>query len=79
MRFSKSFTLDPEISEYVTSTKGKGSASDRVNDLLRRAMLQEKYERLEKEAAAFFSAAGTKERPEAHAFQRAAIRTFERD
>jgi hypothetical protein len=79
MRFSKSFTLEPEISEYVTSTKGNGSASDRVNDLLRRAMLQEKYELLEKEAAAFFSAASTKERTEADAFQRAAIRTLERD
>ena len=79
MRISKSFTIESDISEYVTNTKGKRSASERVNDLLRRAMLQEKYERLETEAAAFFAIAGAKDRKETHAFQRAARRTLERD
>jgi len=41
MRIPKSFTLDPEVSNYVDETKGEQSASDRVNDLLRRAMIQE--------------------------------------
>lgn len=79
MRISKSFTIEPNISEYVTNTKGKRSASERVNDLLRRAMLQEKYERLETEAEVFFTATGAKHRKETHAFQTAALRTFERD
>jgi len=79
MRISKSFTIEPDLSEYVTNTKGNRSASERVNDLLRRAMLQEKYERLETEAESFFASAGAKHRKETHAFQKAAIRTFERD
>lgn len=83
MRISKSFTLEPDLSEYITNTKGKRSASERVNDLLRQAMLREKYERLETEAEAFFTLAGVKregnDRKESHAFQSAARRTFERD
>jgi hypothetical protein len=79
MRISKSFTIEPEVSEYVMKTKGEQSASERVNDLLRRAMLEEKYERLEAEAAAFFGVVGAKERKETQAYQRAAIRTFQRD
>jgi hypothetical protein len=46
MRMSKSLTVDPAISDYVDETKGERSASDRVNDLLRRAIIQEQYERL---------------------------------
>ena len=79
MRIAKSFTLEPELSDYVNRTKGSRSASDRVNDLLRRAMMHEKYERLEAEARAFYFAAGENERKEARAFQRAARRTFERE
>lgn len=79
MRISKSFTIEPEISEYVISTMGKRSASERVNYLLRRAMLQEKYERLEAEAEAFFAASSIKGRTETQAFQKAAVRAFERD
>jgi len=79
MKISMSFTIEPEISEYVAHTKGASSASARVNDLLRRAIVQEKYERLEAEAEAFFAVAGAKERKETHAFQTAAIRTLERD
>ncbi|MGA7685160.1 MAG: hypothetical protein WCC32_01560 [Terriglobales bacterium] len=79
MRIAKSFTIDPEISDYVADTRGERSASERVNDLLRRAIQQEKYHRLEEEAKAFFSLAGAKGRQETRAFQKAALRTFERD
>jgi len=68
-----------EISKYVIETKGEQSASERVNDLLRRAMLEEKHERLEVEAAEFFGVVGAKERKETQAYQKAAIRTFQRD
>jgi len=78
MRVPKSFTIEPEISNYVDETKGERSASDRVNDLLRRAMIQEQYERLEAEAAEFFAAANA-DRAEAREFQKASLRTFGRD
>jgi hypothetical protein len=78
MRLAKSFTIEPDINEYVDETKGDRSASDRVNELLRRAMLQEQYDRLETEAAAFFR--DTKaDRDEARAFQKASLRSFGRD
>jgi molecular chaperone GrpE (heat shock protein) len=78
MRLAKSFTIEPEINEYVDETKGDRSASERVNELLRRAMLQEQYDRLEAEAEAFFS--DTKaDRDEAKAFQKASLRSFGRD
>ena len=78
MRISKSFTIEPEISNYVDETKGEQSASDRVNDLLRRAMIQEQYERLEAEAAEFFAGANSG-RAGTKAFQKASLRTFGRD
>jgi len=78
MRIAKSFTLDPEVSNYVDETKGEQSASDRVNDLLRRAMIQEQYERLEAEAAKFFASANS-DRAETRGFQQASLRTFGRD
>ena len=78
MRLAKSFTIEPDINSYVDETKGDRSASDRVNELLRRAMLQEQYDRLEAEAADFFAHAKTA-RIETKAFQKASIQTCSRD
>jgi hypothetical protein len=78
MRIPKSFTLEEELSQYLENTKGDGSASDRVNELLRRAMVQEQYDRLEAEAADFFADRGA-DRTETKALQKAALRTFKRD
>ncbi len=77
MRLAKTFTIEPDINEYVDATKGDASASERVNKLLRRAMLLEQCERLEAEAAEFFgdTKAG---RAEAKSFQKASLRTFGR-
>jgi hypothetical protein len=77
MRISKSFTLDADVSRYVDETKGERSASERVNELLRRAMLQEQYDRLEAEAAEFFADAYP-DRTESQALQKASLRTFGR-
>jgi hypothetical protein len=78
MRTTKSFTIETEISEYVANTRGEASASERVNELLHRAIIEERYEKLEAEAASFF--ADTKRgRDETRAFQKAALRTMERD
>ncbi|MBS1841623.1 MAG: hypothetical protein JSS69_00840 [Acidobacteria bacterium] len=78
MRLSKSFTIEPDISNYVEETKGKRSASDRVNELLRRAILEEQHERLEAEARQFY-AVSESNRAESKAMQKASIRTFGRD
>ena len=78
MRLPKSFMLEPEINDYVDSTKGDRSASERLNELLRRAMLEEQYEKLEAEAASFFADAAARRR-ESKAFQKAALRSFDRD
>jgi hypothetical protein len=77
MRISKSFTIDPELSNYVDATKGERSASDRVNELLRLAMIQEQYDRLEGEAEEFFAGADS-DRAETHQFQKASLRSFGR-
>jgi len=78
MRLAKSFTIEEDISEYVEETKGMRSASERVNELLRRAMTQEQSEKLEAEAAAFFADAKN-DRAETRAMQKEALRTFSRD
>jgi hypothetical protein len=79
MKLAKSFTIEPDLNEYVATTKGTRSASERVNDMLRRAMLEEQYEKLEREAAAFFVAARKESRREVRSFQRASLRTLSRD
>ena len=78
MRLAKSFMVDAEITEYVDTTKGDRSASERVNELLKRAILAEQNDRLEAEAAAFFADTAT-DHKEAGPFQDAALRTFGRD
>jgi len=76
---SRSFTIEPYVDEYVTRTRGERSASERVNELLKRAILEEQYESLEAEAAAFFAAARPASRQEARAFQKASLRTLTKD
>jgi hypothetical protein len=78
-RLIKSYTIDPEVDEYVAATKGEHSASERVNALLRRAIIQERDEKLEVEAAAFFAPAQRKRRRSTLELQKAALRTFDRD
>ena len=78
-RIAKSFTLEPEVTDYVARTKGPHSASERVNQLLKRAMLQERYDRLEADAEAFFASMRDAERKETRAFQAASIQSITRD
>ena len=77
-KLPKSYTIEPEVNNYVEATKGGLSASKRVNELLKRAITQEQYEQLEREAAQFF-AAETGDRAETKALQRASRRALERD
>jgi len=76
-KIAKSYTIEPEIARYVSSTKGRRSASERVNELLKQGIKREQYELLEREAAAFFAREG--DRTETYAFQKATRRTLERD
>jgi hypothetical protein len=78
-RFSRSFTIDHSILDYLQRTRSGRSRSERVNELLRRAVLAEQYEALEREAAEFFAGAGRAERAEARAFTRASRRSLARD
>lgn len=78
-RFSKSFTVDRSILDYLQRTRSSGSRSERVNELLRRAILEEQYEALTREAAEFFAAAGKTERTESTAFAAASRRSIARD
>ena len=54
MRKVTSFTISSEILAEIAGSKGRGSASDRVNHLLRRAHELERREQLEQQAADFF-------------------------
>jgi hypothetical protein len=55
MRLAKTFKIDAKINEYIDASKGSRTASEGVNELLRRAMFAEQYDRLETEASAFFA------------------------
>jgi hypothetical protein len=78
-RTSQSFTVDRAILDYVQRTRSHRSRSERVNELLHRAILREQYEVLEKQAAEFYSTAGKRERAETRAFSRASQRTLARE
>jgi hypothetical protein len=77
-KLPKTYTIDPDVNNYVEATKRGLSASKRVNELLKRAISLEQYDQLEKEAAEFF-AAEAGDRHETKSLQRAARRTLERD
>ncbi len=70
--------MDRSILDYLQRTRSSGSRSERVNELLRRAILEEQYAALEREAGEFFAAAGRRERAEARAFARATHRSIAR-
>jgi len=77
-RASRSFTIDRAILEYLQRTRSNRSRSERANELLRRGILQEQNEALEKEAAEFYASIGTTERNESSAFARASHRSLTR-
>lgn len=56
MRKATSLTISEDILGKIAQTKGTRSTSERVNELLRRALEIERREGLEKEAAGFFAA-----------------------
>jgi hypothetical protein len=67
-RCSASFTVDRAILDYLQRTRSGRSRSERINESLRRGILEEQYEALEKDAAKFFDSAGMAERAESKVF-----------
>lgn len=78
-RQTKSFTIEAGVFAYVQRTRGRSSASERVNQMLKRAIHAERAAQLEREAAEFFADQSPVERRERKAFQRAARRVCARD
>ena len=79
MRKATSFTINSDILIEIAKTKGAGSTSDRVNNLLKRALELEKQERLEQEAAEFFGNNAAHSDVERAAFQKASKNAISRD
>jgi len=77
MRIPKTFTVEQSVLSEVEKTRGERSTSERVNELLKRALDLEKRERLGQEAALFYS--DVDGRREEAAFQKASLRAFGRD
>jgi hypothetical protein len=77
MRVPKTLTLEESLLAAVERTKGEGSTSERVNQLLKRALDLEREIELEREAARFYSS--TDDRQEERAFQKASLRSIARE
>lgn len=79
MRKASSFTINTDILDEISNTKGAASTSERVNKLLRRGLDAERRERLEQEAALFFADNDERSIRERRAYQKAAKQTLSRD
>ena len=80
MRIPKTLTVDELVLAEVERTKGENSTSERVNELLKRALDLERQDKLQREAALFYSEVSqVKDRQEEHAFQKASMRSIAKD
>lgn len=77
-RKTRSFSLDLDVVSQVERTKGRFSASERVNSLLKYAFEMERKANLYEEAANFFTQAPD-DREERRAYQKANVRTWARE
>ena len=77
LRKTRSFSLDPELLAEIERTKGRSSASERVNVLLTQALEAERKKKLSEEAAEFF--ADTADDQERRAFRNAGIKSWTRE
>lgn len=77
MRIPKTLTVEESLLAEVERTKGGSSTSERVNQLLARALELERQDALQREAALFYS--GVEDRQEERSFQKASLRSITRD
>lgn len=79
MRQAKTFTISKDILSEIANTKRGVSTSERVNELLRRALDMERRETLEREAEEFFATEGENSPGERAAYQKASRQALSRD
>jgi ABC-type lipopolysaccharide export system ATPase subunit len=77
MRIPKTLTVEESLLAEVEQTKGDRSTSERVNQLLARALELERQDKLERDAALFYS--GAEDRQGERSFQKASLRSITRD
>lgn len=78
-RIPLSITLDRDVVEQIRKTRGRSSVSERVNGLLRGALLAERYRKIQREAERFYATETAADREESEAIQRLAMKTLARD
>ena len=77
-KIARTFTLEKDLLQLIERTKGKVSASARVNALLKAGLDAERRLNLEREAAEFFQAEPD-DRAERSAFRAASIKSLSRE
>jgi len=77
-RTTRTFSLEREVLRQVERTRGSASTSERVNQLLKVALEEERRKSLHAEAAEFFRTL-KQDRAAEKAFQSASIRSLARD
>jgi hypothetical protein len=77
-KVAKTLSLERDLLRRVEQTKGKGSSSQRVNDLLKAGLEAERRRSMELEAACFFDSEED-EQAEHRAFQTASRKSLSRE
>lgn len=78
-RITVSFSLDPDVAAFVRKGSRNGSASERLNQIIRRIMRLELEEQLGREAAVFFASVTEEDRKESREWQKASMKTWARN
>lgn len=79
MRRRVTYTIEEELVEKIDQTKNGRSASERVNELLKRGLEQELEEELARQAKQFFAVPNPDERAEREAFFNLTKQSWARD
>lgn len=79
MRKRVTYTIDQDVVEKIEQTKNGRSASERVNELLKRGLEQELEEELARQAKQFFATPDADERAEREAFLSLTKQSWARD
>ena len=75
----KSYTIEAELSTYIERTRAERSASERVNELLRRGMADEMHASLEAAAREFFRDYDAEDHAEDSELRASALRAIDRE
>lgn len=78
LRKAKTVTIDTDVLQEIENSRGTGSTSERLNQLLRAGLEAERMQKVDSEIASFFSR-HTDDHSGTRAFQRASIKAVVRD